>query len=180
MRLVSSTVCALVVFLLTYAAAWTFVRNEMAIDDGVSFNDNKFEILREWLATYYQTHFKYPDSFEDVVSSEDYFEARKHERITLDRFPEFFDRWGRRIGYKRINGTYELRSFGRDGVPGGVGPDADVWADPSQLSIPKISPAEFLIHSPGSRPLFRVAVLSSACAAAIAFAGSRRRSGAPL
>jgi hypothetical protein len=179
LRIILALICALVVFVLTYAAAWTCMRNEMASDANMRTNID-FQRLRDWLATYHLTHSKYPDSFEDLISSVDDFKDRRHEPITRDSFREFFDIWGSRIQYKRLNETYELRSFGRDGKPGGVGFDADLFADPSHLPVLRPSFSQFLAQLPGSGALFRVALISSVCAAAIAFATTKSRTGTPL
>jgi hypothetical protein len=134
LRIILTLMCALLVFVLTYAAAWTSTRDEMAIHANVIIT-SRFQWLHDRLATYYRAHSKYPDTFEDLVYSIDDFKDRRDEQITRDNFPEFFDIWNNRIQYQRTNGAYELRSFGRDGKPGGVGFDADLVADPGDLPV---------------------------------------------
>ena len=76
--------------------------------------------VRQAIEGYRQEHQALPDSLADLSLPED-------ARLRTDEAGRVLDGWGRPLQYL-IDGTeYELVSYGRNGEPGGLGLDADLW-----------------------------------------------------
>jgi general secretion pathway protein G len=63
---------------------------------------------------------RYPEALDELV-------ARRY----LDEVPR--DGWGREFVYRvpgQRRAPFDLICFGADGVPGGAGPDEDIWSHP--------------------------------------------------
>lgn len=78
--------------------------------------------LSEELAKHQQQTGQLPARLEDL-------DVVKRGGVPVDETGRPQDGWGRPLSYQVHEGSFELNSLGQDGQPGGVGLDADLYAD---------------------------------------------------
>ena len=79
------------------------------------------ELLRQDLERHKQKTGDWPAALTDL-------NVVKEKHVRVDEAGRPVDHWGRPIQYKLKDRVYVLFSYGRDGAPGGVGQDADLFA----------------------------------------------------
>lgn len=117
----------LIVAAVLHLSAWYNLRDATTICRRQGYTRMKLSSTGRVLEEYHQQHGDYPESLQ---SYDDYREAKKAEDknayvpgIVLE------DEWGRPFQYTVDKNRLTLSSFGRDGRPGGIGLDADLYHD---------------------------------------------------
>ncbi|QDT42218.1 Bacterial type II secretion system protein G [Gimesia alba] len=132
-RLLIALLCGFVVFVILNVAAWYNLRGAYHVCRKQSFTRYYTLLrLREQIEDYRRDHEALPDELSEIP---DFNSLR-----SLSDNPTA-DGWGNPIQYRRTGENYELFSWGRDGKPGGVGLDADLYHDGRnrELSLPTFS-----------------------------------------
>jgi len=167
-RLTAAALTGLLVFLATYLACWVGMGYQSQMHyrmyESARYN---FVVIEEMLAGYAEENGEFPDSLSDLADQEGYcFETDEHGNV--------LDWRGHPLHYKKTTDGFELAVLGRDDVLGGTGLDADIYfhegRNPPESRLP---PKQYLFETPGSRPLFVVAVLASFSAAFIWYGAHR-------
>lgn len=106
-------------------------------------------------------------------------DAYKKEKHTLPRRLEdlhidlndsvYSDGWGRHYLYQALGEHYVITSYGRDGVPGGIGLDADIKSDNLSPKEERVTFSQ-LIRLEGAEKMIQVAGISGVFATVLCFA----------
>jgi general secretion pathway protein G len=156
----ASVATALVVFLLTYTAAWTVLRSVVTRNANNQWFRTicNFQRIREGLSDFAQKNGRYPESLDELAK----WKGSSEEWQQLDP-------WEHPYQYVRTDSGFRLFSFGPDGKPGGVGLDADIESTPHGATrvIPTLK--QFLFEIPERKGLLVIALLTSLCAAVACF-----------
>ncbi len=112
--------CGVIVFVIMNLAAWYNLRGEMNVCRRQGFTRTTLQLITQELEKYQIEHEEFPNALTDVpnlpVSGSD------PDGIDLDE-------WEHPIQYELTDSSFELFSLGRDGRPGGIGLDADIYHD---------------------------------------------------
>lgn len=111
----------LLVFVILEVAAWYHVRGRFKLCPHQFVS--RFYVLgalRSQIEDYRKSHGTLPPTLTEIPDV--------HTELNLPGMP-LLDSWGNPVQYRPVGETYELFSYGRDGRPGGVGLDADLYAD---------------------------------------------------
>jgi hypothetical protein len=161
--LIVAVATALTVFILVYLAAWSELKQQVAVGDiaphWVERMCSDFQEMRKALSDFALQHGHYPELLEEVPELKD---------------REFRDGWDHPYQYRKTENGFSLMSLGRDGKPGGAGLDADI---DSGVQFIRFQPtlSQFLYESAGSRTLFKVAIAASCFAGITCYMASARR-----
>ncbi|MCA9015891.1 MAG: type II secretion system protein GspG [Planctomycetaceae bacterium] len=132
-RLMIALLCGFVVFVILNLAAWYNLRGERNMRRNQDFTRlYGLRKLQVQIVDYHETHGALPDDLAEIPNAV----------ATLNQPGEpLLDSWGNPFQYRRTGDDYELFSWGRDGKPGGVGLDADLYHDGRnhELSLPTFS-----------------------------------------
>jgi hypothetical protein len=120
-RLLLSLATAITIAATAYLCAWNAHRNTIHHRPGQHLTRVDLELLREDIERQKETTGSWPARLTDLA-------AVKEKRVRLDQAGQPLDWWGRPLQYRTEAGGYLLYSHGRDGKPGGVGEDADLYA----------------------------------------------------
>jgi hypothetical protein len=120
-RLVLCLATAVVISATAYLCAWTTYRNNVYPLSPPYLTRVDLALLREEMEGRKAEGGGPPARLSDL-------DVVKEKRVLTDNTGEPVDRWGRAFQYRVLPGGYVLYSHGRDGKPGGVGPDADLYA----------------------------------------------------
>lgn len=113
-KLLASLLCGLSIFVILNLAAWWNLRGEMYVCGRQSGTRLRMAFLAKDIQEYIEKTGSPPAELADLD----------------DRPPEYLqDLWGRNLLYTRTNNSFELYSLGRDGKPGGIGLDGDLYSD---------------------------------------------------
>jgi len=120
-RLAIALLCGFAVFLILILAAWYNLRGEQNMCRN-QYETRLFGLrkLQAQLVDYRESHGILPDNLGDIPDA--------HAMLQQPGEP-LLDSWGNPFQYRRDGETFELFSYGRDGKPGGVGLDADLYHD---------------------------------------------------
>jgi general secretion pathway protein G len=123
---------ALAISATAYICAWANYRN-LNVHGSAYFTKVDLELLRQEIEAYKQATGKWPARLTDL-------KVVKEHGVHLDDAGNPVDSWGRPLHYQVEAGGYTLFSYGRDGKPGGFGPDADLYAGqaPSEPERPTL------------------------------------------
>jgi general secretion pathway protein G len=118
-RLLLSLATAVLVFVTAYFCAWKmyYLRHGLEYQTTRSFLD----LLSSEVEEYRQSHGKLPDRLEDL-------EVVKDQEFPKNEAGQAMDYWRNPFQYEVQDDKYEIYSYGRDGKPGGIGLDADLFA----------------------------------------------------
>ncbi len=162
MRLLLASVTAFLVFVITYLASWVAIGNATAMDyQPIVRTEGTMHFIHSALLEFEKANGEYPESLEELAGLE----------LEYGIFPSddpyvLRDGWAHPLCYVKTNGEFVLNSFGRDGKPGGVGLDADIYLGKPAGSETRLPLSQFLFQTPGSGVLFRVALFASVLAGA--------------
>jgi hypothetical protein len=92
----------------------------------------------------------------------------------VDSAGNVLDPWGHPYRYEPGDGTYTLVCYGRDGRPGGTGPDADITGDEPPDSSAPLTLSQF-VHDPPTNQMIWAYLISAVSAAAATFVLTRNR-----
>jgi hypothetical protein len=125
--LVFALAAAVVVFLLVIVTAWINVRDEPRVLERQYSAQNGLRRLGRYLDEFAEASQKEnqipPDKIGDLhVPANDPY-IRTNER------GDIVDEWDKPVTYEKTGDRFVAVSLGRDGDPGGVGPDADLYSD---------------------------------------------------
>jgi Type II secretion system (T2SS), protein G len=112
-----SMTTAAIISATAYLCAWLDYRGHPNFQPGQDMTLHDLKILSKDIEHYRERIGKLPASLADL-------EAEK----MADEYVPLEDGWGRPFHYQVAGDRYELYSLGRDDKPGGVGPDADLYA----------------------------------------------------
>ena len=158
-RALFAIIVALLVFATTCYASWVALWS-VPVSNRFMWAHGILLYIEEALEKYKATKGEYPDSLEELSSVS--------ENMRLD------DPWQRDFHYASKGQTYQLCSLGRDGQPGGVGFDTDIYVDTS-LSDMQLPLSQFFFQARGSRASLLVACLAALCAGATSYLSITRQ-----
>jgi general secretion pathway protein G len=170
-RLFAASLTALIVFTSTYLACWVAMGSASVMNRlEFVYAEMELEQVNEALQKYAEANGKFPASLQ----------ALTNVQSLAPRFVgpsgELLDPWGHPFHYRLAGDGFELVCLGRDGKVGGVGLDADMLAggerDDSKMRLPL---SQFLFETPGSGPVFAIAVMSGLFAGGIWFSSARTK-----
>jgi len=127
-RLSISLACGLIIFVLLNLSAWLTLRGEDRVCPRQGETRIALRISLNALTEYYEEHGHYPDEMEVFLEGK----RTPYSKTLLN------DQWGNPFVYNFEDEEITISSFGRDGKPGGIGLDADLYHDQrnKQLSLP--------------------------------------------
>lgn len=160
----SASLTALLVYVVTYAACWIEMGYAPRMHRWPA-SSVRYELdqINEALIKYCGAKGAFPDSLQQLSQLED------HD-LWFGKSGELLDGWRHPFHYRRIAEGFELASLGREGKPGGVGLDADVFFGDEWFSPKTRLPLkQFLFETEGSASVFLVAFVASILAASIWF-----------
>jgi general secretion pathway protein G len=167
-RLLLCLATALIISATAYLCAWSSYRN-IYLNSPPYLTRMDLERLREDLERAREKTGDWPARLTDL-------NVVKEKRVRVDPEGQPVDGWGRPFQYKIEAGRYVLFSYGQDGKPGGVGPDADLypgqgdaWSEPPTL-------VQFTTMREGNLPLL-ACVLAGAVAFPLCLLEARGRQG---
>ena len=85
----------------------------------------KMAVIESAIGAYLLNTGQYPTSLDDLISSPG---LSGWVGPYLDE-KQLYDPWDRLFIYKRYSDTYQLKSYGADGEPGGEGENEDIYND---------------------------------------------------
>lgn len=161
-----SAMTGLAVFVLAYLASWVqFGRAELVHRGPTKFLQYQMSRLNSHLSTFAKENGEYPNSLDQLNHPQGYGDP------SIFRNGQATDIWGTPFRYKRTGGDFQLKSLGRDGRPGGVDLDADVYLTKDhRTGSARLPVAQFLFDTDGSGSVFLAALVASLGAAATWFA----------
>jgi hypothetical protein len=112
---------ALIVLVTAYLCAWLSARKNYSRSEEHWKTRQDLERLRESIDLYKKTTGDWPKELENL-------QVVKEKQVGVDEQGHPVDGWGRRLDYRIQAGDYQLFSLGADGMPGGVGKYADLYA----------------------------------------------------
>jgi hypothetical protein len=157
-RLAWASFTGFVVFAVTYLASW-YSMGYGAQMDRWPFEMN-WVLMREItqaIRRYEDANATLPDSLGDLASL-------TGNELRFDATGELRDYWGHPFYYHKVGDRFELMSRGRDGNPGGVGLDADLFLTSNGQRFGRTSRLpfkQFLFETPGSGGVFVAALFAS-------------------
>lgn len=150
--------CGALIFLILNVAAWYNLRGQRNMCRNQDLTRSYgLRILGLRIADYRKTHGVLPDDLAALPAVQ----------IMLRQPGEpLLDSWGNPFQYRRMGETYELFSYGRDGQPGGVGLDADLYLDGRNRKLARPTFRQFFLTNDKdevARDQFLVAGFEAAC-----------------
>lgn len=113
--------CGALIFVILNVAAWYNLRGQRNMCRNQDFTRfYGLRVIGMQIANYREKHGVLPDTLAEIPDV--------HAMLQQPGEP-LLDSWGNPFQYRREGETYELFSYGRDGQPGGVGLDADLYVD---------------------------------------------------
>ncbi|MFI4848837.1 MAG: type II secretion system protein GspG [Gimesia chilikensis] len=113
--------CGALIFVILNVAAWYNLRGQRNMCRNQDFTRfYGLRVLGMQIADYREKHGVLPDTLAEIPDV--------HTILQQPGEP-LLDSWGNPFQYRREGEAYELFSYGRDGQPGGVGLDADLYVD---------------------------------------------------
>jgi hypothetical protein len=155
MRALFAVIVALLVFVTTCCASWVALRS-VPVTNHFAWAQVTLRYIEEALEKYKATEGEYPESLDELSSVP--------ENMRLDF-------WHQDLHYEIKGQTYQLCSLGRDGQPGGVGFDTDIYIDTS-VSEMQLPLSQFFFDARGGKASLLVACLAALCAGATSFLSS--------
>ncbi len=120
-HLLIALLCGFTVFLILIVAAWYNLRGERNMCRNQDFTRlYGLRKLQAQIVDYHETHGVLPDDLAEIPDA--------YAMLNQPGEP-LLDSWGNPFQYRCEGQTFELFSYGRDGRPGGVGLDADLYHD---------------------------------------------------
>jgi general secretion pathway protein G len=157
-HLLIALLCGFTVFLILIVSAWYNLRGERNICRNQDFTRN-YGLLKldHQIKDYQEKHGVLPDTLAEIPDV--------HAMLQLPGEP-LLDSWGNPFQYRRQGETYELFSYGRDGQPGGVGLNADLYHDQRNRKLARPTFQQFFLtndESDVARNSFLSAGLMAGC-----------------
>jgi hypothetical protein len=173
MRLTAVLATIVLVFVLTYLAAWVRLREDVSKLRGQqTWTSINMQKIAATLAIFHREFGRYPDSLEELgqlAENRELFDETGHCWLR--------DAWGHAFHYERTEESYRLYSFGRDDKEGGDAFDADIEFDPE--SGVAVLPAfrQSFVDPPGRGAPFSLALAASLCAGVACYLSTMCRKG---
>jgi hypothetical protein len=120
-RLLICLATAAIISVTAYLCAWLSARNIYSRTEEHARTRKDLDLLRKDVERHKEATGAWPARLTDLS-------AVKEKRVRVDEAGEPVDGWGRPLVYRIQPGGYQLFSFGADGMPGGVGKYADLFA----------------------------------------------------
>ena len=135
-RLLFALTTAVLVFATAYLCAWNNFRKHGDFSYQRQQTRAELEDLRKEIEAFRAATGKPPAKLAELES------VKKKDR-RMDQAGRPTDSWGRPLRYEVEDGGYQQYSLGQDGEPGGVGPDADLYAGKEDPPRPQPTLWEF-------------------------------------
>ena len=165
LRFMIASIVGDLVAILALAAAWqagnqnSFIRGEQG--DRQAATQTQLRDIEEAVGTYSQKLHLLPSSLNQLRALPDYDERNEYGHLSVDG-------WGRPFRYFHQGNDFQIVSYGRDGKPGGTGPDCDlsnVNPYPPQAIMPLW---KFLLH-PWAEGMILACFLAGALASVLSW-----------
>lgn len=120
-----------VVFVVLYISAWFNLRGEHNVSPKQNYTRWTLGFLKTQLDSYCMEHNDFPGKLSDIPADQSSWSG-SGVIVAWSQSPLVgppLDEWGNLIQYHPGESSYELYSLGRDGQPGGIGLDADLYSD---------------------------------------------------
>jgi hypothetical protein len=166
-RLAAASATALGVYAVTLLAAWFPLGDSLTMDNWAHFEtDMALNLAGSHVARYEAEKGEFPESLQHAA-----------EFIGETEIDLRGDGWRHPLHYRKTAEGFELASFGRDGIRGGAGLDADVyWTGYSGQRTPARLPlGQFLLETKSSGIVVWVAALASLIGGAIWYLSHQSR-----
>jgi type II secretory pathway pseudopilin PulG len=112
--------CGAAVAAVLNLAAWYNLRDQPNVCRRQGDTRRTLRMIQQQIDSYHEEHGELPDALADIPDL---------RGSWTDPAGPPKDEWGNRIHYRTDGSTFELQSHGRDGRPGGIGLDADLFHD---------------------------------------------------
>lgn len=121
-RILIALLCGVVVFCVLNVAAWYNLRGEGNVCRRQMYTRAHLGFIEDAIPEYQKEHGSLPASLRDLSDLD-----KRGFELTVDGRP--LDEWGHPIRYEVTEDICNVYSLGRDGQPGGVGLDAELYHD---------------------------------------------------
>tara|TARA_R110002126_G_scaffold41590_20_gene120968 strand:+ start:14933 stop:15661 length:729 start_codon:yes stop_codon:yes gene_type:complete len=167
-RLLTSLVLGLLVYLISVVTAFVQHRADFGYRNDQRTSQGIVDMFHLGAEVYHQHKGDWPSELYELTLRDEttalppwhpYEQELFYAHFEVDDALAILDAWGHALSYDVVDGNANVLSFGRDGVPGGVGHNADLVGGRRPGPAARATFFDFLFHQP-SRGMLDTALLT--------------------